>query len=398
MDSKDDVVEDKDATNNKELKACSGIGCTLDHNDQMLRCTECKLLTHFGCTKLPAYQLFLYKTSKRRFLCEICTGEVPKEFHEHANQRITFSKLNELIKSLQDSLATKSEESKSYLDKAKEIKLHNNSLKQRIRDLEDQQVVLKKQINENEKIVTGYYSPKKSQIFDKDILTSIEKILDTKLELVEERLKTSVLNELQENKKIVDDKLEKMIHENKTYAESVKGTLINSDTLPNGVNFKSILKEANNDQLIEEEDRQRRSKNFIIHGLEEKGDDAEAVKHNDGVMTQLFFEKINIQARPLKYFRLGKAEPNKSRPLKLEMANSTERDLVMNNLKLLKGMEEELGKLSVKEDYTMNEREQIKNFVDIAKERNMKDKASSHYWVVRGTPKNGISLVKLTRR
>ena len=80
------------------------------------------------------------------------------------------------------------------------------------------------------------------------------------------------------------------------------------------------------------------------------------------------------------------------------MANSTDRDLVMNNLKLLKGIEEELGKLCAKEDYTMNEREQIKNFVDIAKERNTKDKDSSHYWVVRGTPKNGISLVKLTRR
>ena len=37
------------------------------------------------------------------------------------------------------------------------------------------------------------------------------------------------------------------------------------------------------------------------------------------------------------------------------------RDLVMNNLNRLKGTEEELGKLNVKEDYT-KEREQIKNF------------------------------------
>ena len=84
-------------------------------------------------------------------------------------------------------------------------------------------------------------------------------------------------------------------------------------------------------------------------------------------MTQKFFDTINVQATPLKIFRLGKPEPNKIRPLKLEMASSTERDLVMKNLKLLKGTEKELGKLSAKEDYTKNEREIIKYFVDAAK-------------------------------
>ena len=53
------------------------------------------------------------------------------------------------------------------------------------------------------------------------------------------------------------------------------------------------------------------------------------------------------------------------------MVNSTDRDAVMN--KLLKGTEEELGKLSVREDYTKNEREQIKNLVDVAKDKNAED-------------------------
>ena len=128
-----------------------------------------------------------------------------------------------------------------------------------------------------------------------------------------------------------------------------------------------------------------KSKNFIIHGLEEKGEDNDAIKINDAKTTELFFEKINIEAGPTKYFRLGKAEPNKRRPLKLEMATNSERDLVMSNLNLLKGTEEELGKLSVKEDYTKSGREQIKDLVDISKERNKED--SPHYWVVRGTPK-----------
>ena len=85
--------------------------------------------------------------------------------------------------------------------------------------------------------------------------------------------------------------------------------------------------------------------------------------------------------------------PNKNRPVKVEMKNSFERDAVMNNLKYLKGAEEELGKLSIKEDLTKNERELIKKFVDIAKERNTGD-SSYHHWVVRGSPKNGLRLVK----
>ena len=41
----------------------------------------------------------------------------------------------------------------------------------------------------------------------------------------------------------------------------------------------------------------------------------------------------------------------------------------MKNLKLLKGTEKELGKLSAREDYAKNEREQIKKLVDIAKDK-----------------------------
>ena len=48
---------------------------------------------------------------------------------------------------------------------------------------------------------------------------------------------------------------------------------------------------------------------------------------------------------------------------------------MQNNLKLLKGTEEELGKL----DYTKNEREQIKKLVDIAKDKNAQD--CSYHWV-----------------
>ena len=60
------------------------------------------------------------------------------------------------------------------------------------------------------------------------------------------------------------------------------------------------------------------------------------------------------------------------------MMSTIDRDAVMRNLNYLKGSEEKLGKLSVKEDLTQSERQQMRKFVDIAKERNKVE--TSHRW------------------
>ena len=108
----------------------------------------------------------------------------------------------------------------------------------------------------------------------------------------------------------MDDKLDTVIKDNKSYAESVKGSI--------KVNNAVSSEQAKNDELIEEREKQKRSNNFIIHGLEENGTDVDAVNNNDAKLINLFFGTINIEARPTKFYRLGKITPNKNRPLKLE--------------------------------------------------------------------------------
>ena len=78
-------------------------------------------------------------------------------------------------------------------------------------------------------------------------------------------------------------------------------------------NFQSILEQAKNDELIEEREKQKHSNNIIIHGLEEKGTDVDAVNNNDAKMVKLFFGKINIKARQTKFYQLGKPTPNKNK-------------------------------------------------------------------------------------
>ena len=89
---------------------------------------------------------------------------------------------------------------------------------------------------------------------------SIENLLEKKRVDVEERLKQSVIKELSNNKKIMDDKLDTVIKDNKSYAESVKGSIkVNEAVSSEMPNFKSILEQVKNDELIEEREKQKRS-------------------------------------------------------------------------------------------------------------------------------------------
>ena len=90
------------------------------------------------------------------------------------------------------------------------------------------------------------------EVKENNILDTIDKLLDKKLESVAEKLGKSILNELKENSKYIDHKLTDVIDENKSYAESVKVSLVNNDIKsPTTVtDLKSILNEAKNDQLL----------------------------------------------------------------------------------------------------------------------------------------------------
>ena len=68
----------------------------------------------------------------------------------------------------------------------------------------------------------------------------------------------------------------------------------------------------------------------------------------------------------------------------------------MTNLKNLKGADAVYHKLSIRDDYTIQEREMVRKFVNDANEKNKADNTTE--WKVRGTPKNGLRVVRITAR
>ena len=96
--------------------------------------------------------------------------------------------------------------------------------------------------------------------------------------------------------------------------------------------------------------------------------------------------------------RIGTMAPDKNRPINLEFHTDEDKVKVFNNLKNLKGKNDYIG-ISIKEDYTSNERKLIKQFSERAETKNKEEeeKNSNIFWRVRGTPKNGLHLKWFTK-
>ena len=156
--------------------------------------------------------------------------------------------------------------------------------------------------------------------------------------------------------------------------------------------MESLLKETKNKELIQEKEREKRSSNIIIHGVNENNTEGE---NSDKTYVTSFMETIGLQIIPKQIVRLGKVNDNSKRPLKLVMNNRDDKENVMKRLGNLKG-NDTYRSISVRDDYTLEERELIKEWVTKANEKNIKDNTDE--WKVRGTPKNGLRLVRITKR
>ena len=106
-------------------------------------------------------------------------------------------------------------------------------------------------------------------------------------------------------------------------------------------------------------------------------------------------KQIEVDSKPDKVVRIGKANTNKARVLKITMPTKDSKDEVMNNLRRLKGTEEKFGKISVTDDYTVTERQKIKDFTEKAREQSKQD--NTRVFKVRGDPKNGLRVISMKK-
>ena len=78
------------------------------------------------------------------------------------------------------------------------------------------------------------------------------------------------------------------------------------------------------------------------------------------------------------------------------MKNTDDKEKIMSSLAKLKNADEDIRGISVRDDYTQEERKLIQTMHEEAKRRNEADNIT--HWKVRGTPKSGLRVVKITTR
>ena len=177
-----------------------------------------------------------------------------------------------------------------------------------------------------------------------------------------------------------------------TYASAVEKNHVSG-------NLRAIMMATKNEEITEQAEKKRRGRNIMVFGRKENiGERWE--KDDDKAFAEQFLK--DIQVGPIKVKELSRigtynVDDTRIRPLKITVDTEEEQEKIMENLQNLKGNQEYKG-ISIKEDYTLNERQLIKEYVDQAKALNALESAkkSTIVYKVRGTPKNGLFLKRFT--
>ena len=157
------------------------------------------------------------------------------------------------------------------------------------------------------------------------------------------------------------------------------------------------MRENRSDELVEEQEQQRRANNLIIYGVKEDLEDPTTPqKSKDVLFITGLMDVLEVSVQPIDIIRIGKANPGKHRPIKLTMNCAIDKKIIMDNLKKLKDADDVYRCLSIRDDYTLKERELINKYVEEAKQKNETENTTE--WKVRGTPKNGLRVMRITRR
>jgi len=247
-------------------------------------------------------------------------------------------------------------------------KIGENSYHMMQREIEKKDDVIKKLKNQLAK--------------NRSLKNDIENILTNKMADFEIKTKQIIKEEIKQTTNYIEKTSEK------TYAEITK---------KHKDNFKSAVREHQQENKNEERDIESRKRNIIIHGMVElEVDNKEEQQEQDKIDIEGILGNIGVQdIKPSHHHRIGQNQKGLHwRPIKLILKSIEEKERIMQNLHKLKRFNE-IGGFSITDDFTINERKIIKDMCQKAKKMNSKN--DDFVWHVRGSPRTNLRLVRKSR-
>ena len=157
-------------------------------------------------------------------------------------------------------------------------------------------------------------------------------------------------------------------------------------TAPENVTKKSFIRTNCNQDV--------RDFNIIIHGINES-------ETPDDLFIKELFGIMEVNSAPMLAHRLGEKKADRPRPIKIVMETIKHKTEFMSKLWKLRYAGSVHQKARITDDYTWEEREEIKRWVMMAKDKTEKDHEdgmTENVWKVRGTPKAGLRLVQIGKQ
>ena len=346
-----------ESDNSEDILICNQSQCTKDEDKDSLTCGKCKRSVHYRCTMLPAYQiqLILNKRGPNKYVCQNCV-DVPEDLLQ----------LVPIKQRSHPSLKTEKEIERLRRDND----ALNAIIQQNILDLEKKNKMIEIKVNDLKQL--------KEKLDDSPGLHTLEYV-EEKFERQLENFKETMENLIKTECKSLTEK---------SYADAARSGSNVESTTSDTVNIKEAIREAWREEDFAEQDRLRRAKNVIIHGLPEqptKDDNAWAADLVNDTQAPVNIKRV---------IRLGKAADPKKHPLLISLKTEEERVKLLGNLSALKDLDRYKG-ISVTEDLTPEERKVHKELSIEANERNTVENLTNEIWRVRGSSKNGFYLKKV---
>ena len=404
-------INESNIQSNDGPEICTINECTKNLDHHSLQCLKCQRKVHYQCTLLPLYQIqqiINFGVNYRKFTCRNCVT-IQDDLREILSSKPSVETLQfeletqrTLVRSYADELSELKETLKKYekeyqdnpakkrkRNQNDDIMLQNEMLNIEIRQLRQESKTLKTLLDEREttldetltKLNEWEEDPK--TLNQNQILKEMQNIMNNRIDQMENNIEDIIERKIVEKQHINKD------DEKSTFAETLRKNWA-EDTV------EKAIKITKNNEKIQETERAKRERNLIIHGISEPGITEKKVKKNDHDFIKSFLEIIGVNVKPNSITRIGKTKDGKMRPVKLVMGSISNKDLIMSRLVNLKNADEQFKAISVRDDYTIEERELIKLWHQKAEERNRNEK--TNVWKVRGTPKNGLRIVRVTKR
>ena len=222
------------------------------------------------------------------------------------------------------------------------------------------------------------------------LLSEMEELIEKKFNNLEDKISVIVEKKL-DARQIANKEQVKM-----SFAEALSNNVENKNDC-----VEKAIKATQNYERVMETERHKREKNIVIHGVE-TGDSGNQEDYDKQYISS-FLEVLGADVHPESFTRLGKPsdasdtnEKKKSRPLRICLKTTDDKDTIMRRLPNLRNADDKYRKVSVKDDYTFEEREIIKEWQELANKKN--EEENTDVWKCRGNPKNGMRLIKIKRK